>query len=201
MTETPVPPSRLRALVETVLSAQWARLSRHEFDYLRADGRWQRLVREVHDHGDGAAILLVDPVAQMVVLTRQFRYPAHLGDGDGMLIEACAGLVDPGDSRESCVIREAIEETGYRPRDVRPAFSAYSSPGAVTEMIHGFIGTVTIGEREGEGGGLNAEGEDIEVLEIPTADALAMLARGEIRDAKTIMLLQYFALERLGGAR
>ncbi|RYF59092.1 MAG: NUDIX domain-containing protein, partial [Comamonadaceae bacterium] len=143
---------------------------------------------------DGAVLLLFDPHRRTVVLTRQFRLPAFInGSADGMLVEACAGLID-SDDPESCVRREAEEETGFRVRRPRKVFEAYMSPGSVTEKLHFFVAEYEPQDRLSHGGGLVEEGEDIEVVEMPLADALASIGTGAIQDAKTIMLLQHVAL-------
>lgn len=178
--------------VET-LSRNWGVLRKYTFDISRMDGQRQRQEREVYDRGDAAVVLLHDPVRDTVVLTRQFRLPAHLADGKGFLIEACAGLLD-GEDPETCARREAEEETGYRVGDLRHVLSAYMSPGSVTEKLHFFIGSYDAAARVAAGGGLDHEGEDIEVMEMSLSAALAMIGSGDIVDAKTIMLLQVLAL-------
>ncbi|MDP3226814.1 MAG: NUDIX domain-containing protein [Acidovorax sp.] len=183
-----------------VLSDHWYTLRKVTFDLRRRDGQWQTLSREAYDRGNGAALLLFDPHRRTVILTRQFRLPAFLnGSADGMLIEACAGLLD-GDDPESCIRREAEEETGYRVRQPRKVFEAYMSPGSVTEKLHFFVGEYEPEDRIRTGGGLADEGEDIEVVEMPLAEALAGIASGAIEDGKTLMLLQHVALMLQGAA-
>lgn len=178
---------------EDVLSDDYAVLKKVHFDYQRRDGRWQPQAREVYDRGDGVAILLYNREEQTVILVRQFRLPVYVHDsGDGMLIEAAAGVLDKV-SPQARIRSEAEEETGYRVRNIEKVFEAYMSPGTVTEKLHFFLGEYDPGDR-GEGGGLEEEGEDIEVLELPFREAMAMITRGEIEDAKTILLLQYAAL-------
>ena len=195
----PLPPppassARVRIVDTRLLSHHWYVLRTISFDYLRRNGQWQRQHREAYDRGNGAVLLLFDATRQTVVLTRQFRLPAYLnGCADGMLIEACAGLLD-GDDPETCICREAEEETGYRIRRPRKVFEAYMSPGSVTEKLHFFVAEYEAADRLGEGGGHPEEGEDIEVLELPLAEALSMVRDGRIADAKTIMLLQHAAL-------
>lgn len=177
-----------------VLSDQWYVLKKYSFDYLRKDGSSQRQVREVYDRGNGAAILLYNRARRSVVLTRQFRLPAYLnGLADGMLIEAAAGLLDDMSPAERIRI-EAEEETGYRIERVEKVFEAYMSPGSVTEKLHFFMAEYEDSQRVGDGGGVVAEGEDIQVLELPFDEAVDMIGRGEIVDGKTIMLLQHAAL-------
>lgn len=183
-----------------VLSDNWYVLRRVTCSLRRRDGQWQTMSREAYDRGNGAALLLFDPRRSTVVLTRQFRLPAFLnGCADGLLIETCAGLLD-GDDPETCIRREAEEETGYRVRQPRKVFEAYMSPGSVTEKLHLFVAEYEPGDRILSGGGLEGEGEDIEVIEMPLADALARIANGSIQDGKTIMLLQHVALELRGTA-
>jgi nudix-type nucleoside diphosphatase (YffH/AdpP family) len=182
-----------------LLSDDWYVLKKYTFDYRRRDGTWQRQSREAYDRGNGATILLYSPARQSVVLTRQFRLPAYVnGLAGGMLIEACAGLLDREDP-ETCIQRETEEETGYRVRGVRKVFESYMSPGSVTEKLFFFVAEYEPEAKQADGGGSHAEGEDIEVLELPFGRALAMVHAGEIMDGKTIMLLQYAALESLLG--
>lgn len=187
----------LELLDSQLLSDNWYHLHKHTYRRQQRDGQVVTQTREVYDRGNGAAVLLYNRARQSVVLTRQFRLPTYLnGNPDGLLIEACAGLLDD-DAPEDCIRREAIEETGYQVGAVRKVFEAYMSPGAVTEVLHLFVAEYDPAAREGEGGGLEHEGEDIEVLEMPFATALESVRKGEIRDAKTIMLLQYAQLNAL----
>lgn len=166
----------------------------------RADGRVERLDREVHDHGAAAAILLVDPVRQSVVLVRQFRPGAFFGGHpDGFLLEVPAGLLDD-DSPEDAIAREAMEETGYAVSDFRHLFEMYSSPGTLTERVSCFAAHIDAGRRDGAGGGVDHEGEDIEIVEMPIDEAFGLIAAGGIVDAKTIMMLQWLMLNRNGFA-
>lgn len=176
-----------------VLSDDWYTLRKTTFELRRRDGSWQTQQRETYDRGNGATVLLFDPERQRVVLTRQFRLPAYVNDHHGFLIEAAAGLLDHA-SPEERIRAEAEEETGYRISNVRKIFDAFMSPGSVTERLHFFVAEYEAKARVGEGGGLPDEGEDIEVLEMRAADALAMVDSGEIMDGKTIMLLQYMQL-------
>jgi nudix-type nucleoside diphosphatase (YffH/AdpP family) len=188
---------RIRVLERRILSDNWSVLAKTTFEYRRRDGTVQRLDRETYDRGNGAALLLFNAARGTVVLTRQFRFPAWVnGSADGMLVEACAGRLD-GDDPCDCIRREAQEETGFAVRSPRKVFEAYMSPGSVTEKLHFFVAEYEERDRVSAGGGDAAEGEDIEVIELPLADALAMVARGEIEDGKTVMLLQYAALAGL----
>ncbi|WP_165220619.1 NUDIX domain-containing protein [Affinirhizobium pseudoryzae] len=180
---------------EKLLSDNWYHLHRVTFDYTDSKGHTERMHREVYDRGNGATILLYDPKRDVVVLVRQFRMPAYKNGHHGYLIETPAGLLD-GNQPEEAIRREAIEETGYQVRDVRFLFKCFMSPGAVTEIIHFFAAVIDTSDRVAEGGGLEEEHEDIEVLEVALPQALAMIESGEICDGKTIMLLQWAALNR-----
>jgi nudix-type nucleoside diphosphatase (YffH/AdpP family) len=182
---------RVRVRDVEVLSRDWYVLRKTTFDYRHADGRWSSQSRETYDRGNGAAILLYDPRAATVALTRQFRFPAYVnGHPDGMLIEVPAGLLDHEDP-ETAIRREAEEETGIRVGAVTRLFEVYMSPGSVTERLTFFAAPYRHGERAGRGGGVAIEGEEIELLEPTLEAALEMIERGEIADAKTIMLLQW----------
>ena len=184
---------RVRVREEKTLSDQWSTLKTTRFDYQRSDGQWQSQQRESYDRGNGAAILLYDLQRRTVVLTRQFRYPCFVNGHDALMIEVPAGVLDSADP-EQCIRAEAEQEAGYRVPAPRKVFEAFMSPGAVTERLHFFVAEVSATERIGAGGGLHEEGEDIEVFDCDFDDALAMVARGEIVDAKTILLLQWAAL-------
>ncbi|WP_457808466.1 NUDIX domain-containing protein [Kushneria sp. EE4] len=181
-------------IIETrVLSDDWYTLKKTTFDYLRRDNTWQRQSRETYDRGNGATILLFNRERQTVVLTRQFRFPAFVNNHHGMLIETAAGLLDDA-SPEERIRAEVEEETGYRIQHVEKVFEAFMSPGSVTEKLFFFIADYDDSLKTGKGGGLEDEGEDIEVLELPLSEALEMIRTGEIVDGKTIMLLQHAAL-------
>jgi nudix-type nucleoside diphosphatase (YffH/AdpP family) len=184
---------RVRVVDVQVLSDDWYVLKKNTFDYRRADGSWQRQSRETYDRGNGATVLLYDPRRRTVVLTRQFRFPAFVNGHDGMLIEAPGGLLEEA-SPEERIRAEVEEETGYRVHAVRKVFEAFMSPGSVTEKLYFFVAEYDAEARIGRGGGVADEGEDIEVLELPFDEAMEMIARGEIMDGKTMMLLQYAAL-------
>jgi GDP-mannose pyrophosphatase NudK len=191
------PAPAVRIIGTELLSDNWYTLKKVTFDFPRRDGSQQRLSREVYDRGNGAVLLLYNAQRGTVIVTRQFRMPAFVnGCADGMLIEACAGLLD-GDDPEACIRREVQEETGFQIQSPRKLFEAFMSPGSVTEKLHFYVAAYESHQQTGEGGGLAHEGEDIEVLELPLATALAMVQSGEIQDGKTIMLLQYAALHGL----
>jgi nudix-type nucleoside diphosphatase (YffH/AdpP family) len=184
---------RVRVIESQVLSDDWYLLKKTVFDFRRADGSWQRQQRETYDRGNGATLLLYQLASRQVVLIRQFRFPAYVNGHDGMLVEAPAGLLDRA-TPEQRIRAEVEEETGYRVGEVRKVFEAFMSPGSVTERLHFFVAEYDDAAKVGRGGGLQDEGEDIEVLELPFDEAMAMIRRGEIVDGKTIMLLQYAAL-------
>jgi nudix-type nucleoside diphosphatase (YffH/AdpP family) len=174
-----------------LLSNNWYVLNKVTFDYKMEDHDSETQVREVYDRGNGAVILLYNLTKKTVVLTRQFRLPTYLnGNTSGMVIEACAGLLD-AENPEECIIRETEEEKGYRLSSVKKVFQSYMSPGSVTEILHFFIGEYQPNMKVSDGGGLAEEHENIEVLEYSFDQAYQMIATGEIVDAKTIMLLQY----------
>jgi len=185
---------RIRIRDERVLSDNHYLLKRVTFEWRHVSGEWQTLQREVYDRGNAATVLPYSLARRTVVLVRQFRLPAYVNGNHDLLIEAAAGLLDNA-SPEVRIRAEAEEEIGYRLRDVRKIFEAFMSPGAVTEKIHFFVAEYEPDMKIGAGGGLKAEGEDIEVLELTIDEALSMIADGRIVDAKTIMLLQYAALK------
>ena len=186
--------NKIKVLKTEILSANWYTLKKITYESLQGDGTWQTHSREAYDRGNGATILLYNTLQKKVILTRQFRLPTFInGNPDGMLIEACAGLLDK-DNPEDCIRRETEEETGYKIRDVRKIFEAYMSPGSVTEILYFFIAEYSASMKVNEGGGVAHEQENIEVLEIPFQQAMTMVDSGEIKDAKTIILLQYVKL-------
>ncbi|MFD7430591.1 NUDIX domain-containing protein [Streptomyces sp. NPDC059818] len=189
---------RVRVRDVDVLSCDWYVLRRTTFDYQHSDGHWSREQRETYDRGDGATVLLHNAERRTVLLTRQFRLPAYVnGHPDGMLIEAAAGLLD-GDAPEEAIRREAAEETGHVIGAPEPVFTVYMSPGSVTERLHFYAAPydpVTTVTTVADGHGVAEEGEDIATVELPFGEALAMIRSGDIADAKTIMLLQWAALD------
>jgi nudix-type nucleoside diphosphatase (YffH/AdpP family) len=184
---------RIRVQNVRVLSDNYATLKDTTFEWRRANGEWQTQRRETYDRGNGAVLLPYNLTRRSVVLVKQFRYPAYVNGYDDLMIEAAAGLLDNA-STEARIRAEAEEETGYRLGEITWVFEAFMSPGSVTEKLHFFIAEYEPGMRVGAGGGIASEGEDIEVLELAIDEALPMIASGRIVDAKTIMLLQYAAL-------
>jgi len=180
-----------------LLSDNWYILNKVTFDYQKKDGKVESHIREVYDRGNGAAILLYNSSKKTVILTRQFRLPTYLnGNKTGMMIEVCAGLLDQ-DNAEQAVIRETEEETGYRLKKVQKVIETYMSPGSVTEILYLFVGEYDETMKVNDGGGLDAEQENIEVLEYTFEEAYAMIESGEITDAKTILLLQHAKIKEL----
>ncbi|SEO77129.1 nudix-type nucleoside diphosphatase, YffH/AdpP family [Flavobacterium sp. CF108] len=180
-----------------LLSDNWYILNRVSFSYKKENEESETHTREVYDRGNGAGILLYNSTKKTVILTRQFRLPTFLnGNKTGMMIEVCAGLLDQ-DNPESAIIRETEEETGYRISKVQKVFESYMSPGAVTEILYLFVGEYDESMKVSEGGGLDAEQENIEVLEYTFDEAYAMIESGEITDAKTILLLQHAKIKNL----
>jgi GDP-mannose pyrophosphatase NudK len=180
-----------------ILSDNWYTLKKVTFNIKKENGQTETQSREAYDRGNGAVILLYNTHTKNVILTRQFRLPTYInGNPDGMLIEACAGLLDD-DNPEDCIKRETEEETGYKISKVEKIFEAYMSPGSVTEILHFFIAEYSDDMKINEGGGLEEEGENIEVLQLQFDETLSMIDKGEIKDAKTIMLLQHLRLKNI----
>lgn len=180
-----------------LLSDNWYKLYKYTYKYQKTNGEWQTQKREVYDRGNGAAILLFNSKKKSIILTRQFRLPSFInGNENGMMIEACAGLLDE-EQAENCIIRETYEETGYQIQKARKIFEAYMSPGAVTEILHFFVAEYDEKMKVNEGGGIEQEQEEIEVLEYDFDKAYDMISSGLIKDAKTIILLQYVKINGL----
>jgi len=189
--------NKIRNVKTEILSDNWYTLRKITFEHQAKDGTWGEMSREAYDRGNGAVILLYNKHDQSVILTRQFRMPTYInGNTDGYLIECCAGLLDK-DNPEDCIKRETEEETGYKISDVKKVFEAYMSPGSVTEILYFFAAEYNKEMKVSDGGGVEEETENIEVLELPFAHALDMINTGEIKDAKTIMLLQYAQINNL----
>jgi nudix-type nucleoside diphosphatase (YffH/AdpP family) len=189
--------NKVKILKTEVLSDNWYTLRKITYEYQKANGSWETQNREAYDRGNGATILLYNKDQKTVILTRQFRLPTFVnGNSTGMLIETCAGLLDK-DNPEDCIRRETEEETGYKITEVRKIFEAYMSPGSVTEILYFFVAEYSKSMKIHDGGGIAHEQEDIEVLEIPLDKAMEMIDNGEIKDGKSIMLLQYAKLKAL----
>ena len=187
----------VKILETKILSDNWYTLKKITYEYPNSDGSRQTQSREAYDRGNGATILLYNKEHKTVILTRQFRLPTFInGNSTGMLIEACAGLLDK-DNPEDCIRRETEEETGYKITDVRKIYEAYMSPGSVTEILYFFIAEYSASMKINDGGGIEHEEENIEVLELSFEQAMQMIETGEIKDGKTIMLLQYIKLHNI----
>ncbi len=188
---------KVKQVKTQILSKDWYTLKKVTFDYKLSNGNWVNQSRECYDRGNGACILLYNTSKKTVVLVKQFRMPTYVnGHENGMMIEVCAGVLD-GDDPVTCIIKETEEETGYQIKNVKKVFESYMSPGAVTEILHFFIAEYDKEMKISDGGGLDAEHEDIEILEIDFTKAIKMIKTGEISDAKTIMLLQYAQINEL----
>jgi len=187
----------IEILATDILSDNWYTLKKVTYQVKENNGNTSVQSREAYDRGNGATILLYNKLQKSVILTRQFRLPTYInGNPDGMLIECCAGLLDK-DNPEDCIRKETEEETGYKITDVKKVFEAYMSPGSVTEILYFFVAEYSKEMKVSDGGGLAHENENIEVLELPFSKALQMIQTGEIKDGKTIMLLQYAQLASL----
>ncbi len=188
---------KVKQVKTQILSNDWYTLNKVTFDYELRNGNWVSQSRECYDRGNGACILLYNATNKTVILVKQFRMPTYVnGNDNGMMIEACAGVLD-GDDPVTCIIKETEEETGYQIKNVKKVFESYMSPGAVTEILHFFLAEYDDKMKIGDGGGLDTEHEDIEILEIDFTKAIQMIKSGEISDAKTIMLLQYAQINEL----
>ncbi len=189
--------NRIKNIEKELLSDNWYTLNKFSYDFKTNNGEWVRQEREAYDRGNGAAILLYNTEKQSVILTKQFRMPTYVnGNEDGYMIEVCAGLLDD-DNPEDCIRKETEEETGYRINNVRKVFEMYMSPGSVTEKLFFFVAEYDAKMKVSEGGGVETETEDIEVIEISFKKALSLIESGHIEDAKTIILLQYAQINKL----
>ena len=188
---------KIEILKTEILSDNWYTLRKITYNYLKKDGRWETQSREAYDRGNGATILLYNKESKTIIVTRQFRLPTYVnGNETGMMIETCAGLLDK-DNAEECIRRETEEETGYKISSVEKVFEVYMSPGSVTEIVYFFVAAYTKDMKVNEGSGVEEEQENIEVLELDFDKAYSMIASGEIKDAKTIMLLQHAKINGL----
>ena len=189
---------KLKNIIYNSLSNEWATLNRIDYDFRFNDGSWKRLSRESYDRGNGTSILLYNKEKETVILTKQFRMPAYANDkNDGMSIEVCAGALDKNEVPEVCIIREVEEEVGYKIEKATKVFESYMSPGAVTEKMYSFIAEYTDDMKINDGGGVESEDEEIEVMELPFQEAIKMMHNFEIIDGKTILLLQYAQINNL----
>jgi len=189
--------SKIKIKETELLSDNWYTLNKVTYEYQKKNGEWETHSREAYDRGNGAAILLYNKENRTVILTKQFRLPTYVnGNENGMMIEVCAGLLDK-DNAEDCIKKETEEETGYKVNKVHKVFESYMSPGAVTEILYFFVAEYNKDMKVSEGGGLEEEQENIEVLELDFDKAFNMIYSGEIKDGKTIMLLQHAKINNL----
>ena len=189
--------TKIKNIKKELLSDNWYTLNKYTFDFKLQNGNWVTQIRESYNRGNGAAILLYNKEKGTVILTKQFRFPTYVnGNKTGYMIEVCAGILD-NDNPEDCIKKETLEETGYRINNVKKVMEVYSSPGSVTEVLYYFIAEYSEDMKVSEGGGLESENEDIEVLEVTFKEALEMVSNGVIKDAKTIILLQYAQINNL----
>ncbi|MEH2496935.1 GDP-mannose pyrophosphatase NudK [Bradyrhizobium sp. AZCC 1678] len=170
------------------------------YEQHRRDGEQQRRKREIYDNGNSAVVLPYDSERRTVLLTRQLRLPVFLQDGIERTVEACAGKLD-GEEAEQRIVKEMQEELGYRITNVQRLFELYVSPAAIMEKISFFTCAYSPADRVSGGGGLKEEGEDIDVVETTLEEAAAMIANGEIVDAKTVVLIQYLSSRMQAAAR
>ena len=192
--------NNLKNITKTTLSKEWAKLDRIDYDYQFKNGEWKRISRECYNRGNGSAILLYNLEKNTVILTKQFRMPIYENNkSEGMSIEVCAGAIDNNDDPLETIIRETEEEVGYKINDAKKVLTAYTSPGALTEKMFLYVASYNTDMKISEGGGLDSENEEIEVLELQFSKALEMIKNEEIIDAKTIMLLQYAQINKLLG--
>jgi nudix-type nucleoside diphosphatase (YffH/AdpP family) len=190
--------NNLKNIKKTTLSKEWAKLDRIDYEYQFKNGEWKSVSRECYNRGNGAAILLYNPKKGSVILTKQFRMPIYEQNPlEGMSIEVCAGAIDNNDGALETIIRETEEEVGYKINNAKQVLSAYTSPGALTEKMYLFVAEYSDTMQVNDGGGLESENEEIEVLELPFSKAIEMIKTEEIIDAKTIMLLQYAQINNL----
>ena len=189
--------TKIKNIKKKLLSDNWYTLNKYTYDFELQNGDWVTHERESYDRGNGAAILLYNKEKGTVILTKQFRMPTYVnGNETGYMIEVCAGLLD-NDNPEDCIKKEAEEETGYRINNVQKVMEVYSSPGSVTEILYYFVAEYSEDMKVSDGGGLESENEDIEVLEVTFNEALDMINTGELKDAKSIILLQYAQINNL----
>jgi nudix-type nucleoside diphosphatase (YffH/AdpP family) len=188
----------IKNIKHTTLSKEWATLHRIDYDYQFKSGEWKSISRECYNRGDGAAILLYNPKKGTVILTKQFRMPIYeTNKSEGMSIEVCAGAIDNNDDPLETIIRETEEEVGYKINNAKKVLTAYTSPGALTEKMYLFVAEYNDMMKINDGGGLDNENEEIEVLELQFAEAINMIEKESIIDAKTVMLLQYAQINKL----
>jgi nudix-type nucleoside diphosphatase (YffH/AdpP family) len=185
--------SNIQILNKETLSERKYPLRYITFEKPDLKGKFRNVAKEVYFRPDVVAVLLVDDERKTILLVKQFRLPTFLnGNDSGYMLEACAGIIEVGETPDQTVYREAEEETGFRVHGLEKIGGAYSSPGATTEYIHLYIARYHKESKISAGGGLEAEGESIELKEFPFHEAKDQLKQGAFRDIKTILLLQHF---------
>lgn len=181
----------VRHLEEKILAREKYTFSRLDYEFRHADGSWKPHERNLFRRPDAAALLPYDPLRKTVLLTRQFRLGAYMNDASPHLLEICAGTLDPGEAPDVCMRREAMEEMGLRVGELRFLFEAFVSPAATTEKLYLFVAPYGPADRVADGGGMEEEGEEIEIVELPFAEVLVHADAGEVRDLKTLSLLYW----------
>lgn len=188
----------IKNITRKILSKAWATLTEVDYDFKFKDGSWKRISRESYDRGNGTAVLLYNSENKNVILTKQFRMPIYENTPEeAMSIEACAGAIDKNESAKNTILREIEEEVGYKVKELTKIMEIYMSPGASTEKMFLYTAPYTQNMKVNEGGGLESENEEIEVMELAFSKALQMVSNGDIMDAKTVVLLQYAQLNNL----
>jgi len=152
--------------------------------------------RQMEDHGQAASVLPYDPDRRVALLARLPRAgPLFCGE-DAQIMEACAGIIDPGETPESAARREGLEELGVRLAELEPVSRAWAAPGVSSEAISLYLAAYTASDRVEAGGGVEGENEQIEVLELPLRDLARMADAGEVRDLKTLAMIQTLRVRR-----
>lgn len=192
----------VKIISEEILSNNFFPLKKVKYEIEKQDGTKDQVDREVYLSSNGVVVLLYNQETEKVILTKQFRIPTYLNkNATGMLIEACAGLVEENEEPKAAIIREIEEETGYRVQDVKKIFEMYMTPGSVSEKLYFFVAEYTPQQQVNQGGGLDEENEDIQVIELSFDQAFDMIHSGEIQDAKTALLLQYAKIYLMKGEK
>ena len=187
--------SDVKILSETTLASKKYPLREISFEKPGHGGKPVKQLHEIYYRPDAVAVLMVDYAEHKILLTSQFRVASYInGNDSGNLTEACAGLIDEGESPEQAAMREAVEETGFQIRNLQRIGAVYPSAGGVTEYLHLFIGEYSSKGDHEKGGGLEEEGEYIELLELSFDEARERVLKGGFNDAKTLLLLQHFFL-------
>ena len=185
-------PENINIKSTKTLSDNFFPLKSYTFEMVKKDGTMDEIIREVYMSANGATVLLFNKNKGTVVLTQQFRLPTYLNNNStGMMIETCAGIVEEGEEPDKGILREIKEEMGFVLTNALKVFELFSTPGSVSEKIHYYVAEYSKEDKEGEGGGLLEEHEEIDVIEMTFNDAYSKIASGEIKDAKTVLLLQY----------